>query len=331
MADQSPPETAPDAATDGKYSEDFLAEARDLVQGIVVDVLALEEQGEAPDPAILNRIFRAAHSLKGLAGMFGATTVAHVGHVLEDLLDALRLGRERLTRDVLDLLFEVPGVLESLPAGDPAEDSAHDLAGRLRVMAGPGGRAPLPPPPFELPREILDVLSEYEIFRLHEAARRGHYLSGMRAEIDIATLEEDLGALKNELAAFGEVVSAVPTGAGGPGSIGFHVVLASQMPAGELAQALDQPVEAYPRIARGPRELSALTTATRAPKSSVRVDIARLDSLLNTASELSVTGANLARMAERLQADAAFASYGLLLAREVRTLERRVRALRDGI
>src|SRR5438046_2511424 len=80
--------------------------------------------GAAIDPAVLQRIFRAAHSLKGLAGMFGATAVSTLAHALEDLLDALRLGRERVTREVLDLLFEVPGVLESLLAGQPADEAA---------------------------------------------------------------------------------------------------------------------------------------------------------------------------------------------------------------
>lgn len=320
-----------DARTAPAYPDEFLAEARELVQGIVVDVLALEEQGESPEPAILNRVFRAAHSLKGLAGMFGAQAVAQLAHALEDLLDALRLGRERLTRDVLDLLFDVPGALDGLLAGSLSEDQAAELAAGLRSAAGPAGRTPLPPPPFELPREIVEVLSEYEVFRLHEAARRGHHLAGLRRDIEILSLEEELGAFRKELGAFGEVISAVPTGSASPTCIGFHVLLASELTAGELAQALDQPVEAYPRIAPVTRDEHALTTPTRPQARSIRVDVNRIDALLHTVGELGATATNLQRLSERLQADDTLVEYGAALGREVRVFARRVRSLRQGI
>jgi two-component system chemotaxis sensor kinase CheA len=321
LADESPQ----------RYPEEFLAEARELVHAIVVDVLALDEQGETADPAVLNRVFRAAHSLKGLAGMFGAQSVAGLAHALEDLLDALRLGRERLTRDVLDLLFDVPAALESLLASQPLAGGADTLTHRLRAAAGPATRAPLPPPPYELPREVQSVLSEYEIFRLHEAARRGHHVLGLRREMRIETLEEEMAATRTELGAFGEVVSAVPTGASDPLCIAFHVLVASELTAGELAQALDQPIEAYPRVAPSPAKEAEPAAIHAAPTSTVRVDIAHLDALLHTVGELRVSAQNLMRIAEHLQAEARLTSHGLDLAREVRTLTRRVRTLREGV
>jgi two-component system chemotaxis sensor kinase CheA len=321
--------------TPERYPEDFLAEAREIVQGLADDVLALDTKATsgAPDPALLQRIFRAAHSLKGLAGMFGAVAVATLAHALEDLLDALRLGRERVTREVLDVLFEVPGVLESLLSDEPAEEAAAEISGRLRAMAGPGGPVAMPPPPYELPRDVLEVLTDYEVFRLHEAARQKRHVMGVRCQFAIEHLEEGLAALRNQLQAVGEVVTAAPTAGEEPGSIAFIVLVASELPAAELTRLLGAPVEDCARTASPATAAAAAPPARSARVSggSVRVEIARLDSLMNIVGDLGLTRAAMGRLAERLQAEPGQAAFGLELAREVRTLERRLRMLRQGL
>jgi len=57
------------------------------------------------DPGLVNEAFRAVHTLKGLAGLFGAKRVSTLSHRLEDVLDSLRLGRAAAHGAVLDLLF----------------------------------------------------------------------------------------------------------------------------------------------------------------------------------------------------------------------------------
>jgi two-component system chemotaxis sensor kinase CheA len=321
-----------DRATGERYPEDFLAEAREIVQALSEDVLVLEERASsgAVDPGTLQRMFRGAHSLKGLAGMFGAAPVASLSHALEDLLDALRLGRERVTREVLDLLFEVPGVLEALLGGQPADEAAAELAGRLRAMAGPQTPVLLPPPPFSLPREVLDVLTEYEIFRLHEAASRGRSLYGVRQRLGIERLEEDLTQARARLSALGEVVSAVPMGSDDGRTLSFTFLLASDLAASDLACAVGEDVEAYACETPVPVPPPAPAVAA-SPPGSVRVDIAQLDALMSIAGELGITRSTLGRLAERLRAEPGLAGYGLELAREVRTLERQLCTLREGI
>jgi two-component system chemotaxis sensor kinase CheA len=66
-------------------------------------------------------------------------------------------------------------------------------------------------------------------------------------------------------------------------------------------------------------------------RGTVRVEIARLDARMNTVGELGVTRATLGRLAERLQAEPGVATFGLELSREVRTLERRLKQLREGV
>jgi two-component system, chemotaxis family, sensor kinase CheA len=64
----------------------------------------MAEKG-AWEPDLLNAIFRGAHSLKGLAGMFGFSMISEVAHHAENLLDWLRMGKVSLTPQLWNCFF----------------------------------------------------------------------------------------------------------------------------------------------------------------------------------------------------------------------------------
>ena len=76
-------------------------------------------------------MFRSAHSLKGLAGMFGLEAIGDLAHHLEDVLDGLRLGRIAMDSPAVSLLESVVLLLVSLleGVGDPDQRAPHG-AGR---------------------------------------------------------------------------------------------------------------------------------------------------------------------------------------------------------
>ncbi len=80
---------------------DFVAEARELVQAAAEDLLALEG---APDPAVLNRVFRAFHTLKGSAALFDWPDMLAALHAAEDGLAAARAGRLATGPGLVDLI-----------------------------------------------------------------------------------------------------------------------------------------------------------------------------------------------------------------------------------
>src|SRR5262245_7231155 len=91
-----------------KARDEVFSEAQEIVDGLSRDLLRLDEvckRGES-DAELVNDVFRAVHTMKGLSGLFGAAMMAGLSHELEDLLDDLRLGRIELTEQVLDLLFQ---------------------------------------------------------------------------------------------------------------------------------------------------------------------------------------------------------------------------------
>ena len=90
-----------------KVREEFLSEAQEIIETLSRNLLALDETlktGQS-DSGLIQEAFRAVHTLKGLAGLFGATKMGELSHCLEDVLDNLRLGRSEVTTEILDALF----------------------------------------------------------------------------------------------------------------------------------------------------------------------------------------------------------------------------------
>src|SRR5580704_18388202 len=112
-----------------KARDEFLSEAQELVDGLGRDLLHLDETLKTGrlDAELINDVFRAVHTLKGLSGLFGATRMAGLSHELEDVLDDLRLGRVELSPGVLDMLFQ-----------------AVTLYGRILAVEGGEGEEPAP-------------------------------------------------------------------------------------------------------------------------------------------------------------------------------------------
>ncbi len=114
---------------------DFLDESAQLLDRLNENLLKLDEWTQVsenlPEPRchedLLNDMFRAAHSLKGLSAMLGLQEINHLTHKVENVFDAARKGALRVTREVVNLLFEavdrLAALIEALkePNGEPVE------------------------------------------------------------------------------------------------------------------------------------------------------------------------------------------------------------------
>ena len=92
----------------------FLDESSENLSIIEPDLLELEKNGDATDGEIINRIFRAIHSIKGGAGFFGLENVGRLSHEMESLLAQLRDRKIPVTQTLMDLLFEGFDVVKDL-------------------------------------------------------------------------------------------------------------------------------------------------------------------------------------------------------------------------
>ncbi len=89
----------------------FLQEATEMLEGLDNYFVQLEHN---PDDRILNEIFRTAHSIKGSAGFIGLTRIVEVAHHAENVLNQLRTGNMRAEPAVIDIILEAMDTLKIL-------------------------------------------------------------------------------------------------------------------------------------------------------------------------------------------------------------------------
>ena len=94
------------------FQESFFTESAEHVETIETGLLELEQRPQDLD--LLNRIFRAAHSVKGNAGMFNFTAIGGLTHKMENVLDLLRNEKMPVTPSVIDVLLRALDGLKSL-------------------------------------------------------------------------------------------------------------------------------------------------------------------------------------------------------------------------
>ncbi len=92
--------------------QDFLVETDELIQGLEGDLIELEKNPEDKD--LLNRIFRSFHTIKGASGFLGFNQIVELSHALEDLLNKLRGGELKVTPSIMDGLLEGLDMLKKL-------------------------------------------------------------------------------------------------------------------------------------------------------------------------------------------------------------------------
>ncbi|MHB8462619.1 MAG: chemotaxis protein CheA [Vulcanimicrobiaceae bacterium] len=274
----------------------FRDESDELLQQIDADLLKLEEsvgEGHA-DPEIINSLFRALHTVKGSSGMLGFTDVQGLAHKLENLCDLLRKERMPLSESIVDILF-----------------GGRDFLTQLIEVAINGGD--LPPDLSEYTGRLDKSVAVYE--------ETSHVIEGTSG--DVQTFEEstnasaskstqDMEAFEAEIARLLEAANAKKADEPTPEVPAEPVVVAASEMIGETpvvqTPVMEKPDKANAEKATGQKRTSLNQT--------IRVDIERLDTLLNLVGELVINRTRISDIAttlERLVSDKALdASSGLV-------------------
>lgn len=377
---------------------EFVSEAEETLDRMVEDLGELHDQrlgDREVDPDLVNRIFRSAHSLKGLAGMFGLQPVAELAHHLEDVLDGLRLGRIASDSPAIGLLDEGVALLGSMMNGAARDEdsAAADLETVSAFIARIDGAVRAPEPEsidaldsLEIDPSLLRALTEYEEHRLRESLRKGRALVLIGASFELATFEDGLSQLSAEIREVGEVISTLPAPGEAPESqLRFSLLVASEIDPERLRDHLD-PIGAdvraipYPRppgsgrqaddigapatgsegidpVGQGSREREQAGEEGGAPENAsgagsetpaaasggadleslrsvgntVRVDIRKLDELMNLVGELVIQRNAIAGVAQRLMADPGTLRVGADLTKTHKMLDRKLKDLQAGV
>ncbi|MFD3446021.1 chemotaxis protein CheW [Microbacteriaceae bacterium 4G12] len=92
----------------------FLEESQEHLQSLNENVLVLET--DPANIAVVNEIFRSAHTFKGMSATMGFTEMADLTHKMENVLDEIRNGRMSVTDEIIDIIFECIDNLEKMVA-----------------------------------------------------------------------------------------------------------------------------------------------------------------------------------------------------------------------
>jgi len=91
---------------DKELMEEYVVEAKEHLDSIEEDFLEIERQKENIDEDLINKVFRAIHTIKGSAGFFGLISISNLSHVMETLLSQVRAGEKIPTSEMIDNLLD---------------------------------------------------------------------------------------------------------------------------------------------------------------------------------------------------------------------------------
>ena len=346
-----------------KALKDFLAESEEIINQLSLDLITLSdsaERGEC-DPDVVNSIFRSAHSLKGLAGMFGFADIAELAHNLENLLDRLRLGKIPINHLTTSILFDSMELLGALvrSAGTDGSKPADISAAVERINAcinTPGdGSGTASIESLGLPEKVLHALTEYEEHRLRENLLKGRSIYSISVSYGLDTFDRELGALFDALKKGGEVISTLPSSSGDmETSISFEILFGSSHETSAVSLICNNAdiviTRLGPHVNEGLPSCHTLQSAALSVKvspgnsspidepvltakslsRSMRVDMGKLDELMNIVGELILSHSTIADLSARLRSHG-FSGLAMELTKAAKGLERKLNELQKGV
>ena len=323
--------------SDGPNIRDmFFEECVELLEALDEGLTAINDG--AHDPDTVNAVFRAVHSIKGGAGAFGLDDLVGFAHTFETLFDDVRSGRLNFDPTLIQLLFRAGDFLNDLVAAsrdeiEPDHETRQSLIGELSGYLAEGHDEPEEEIVFEaMTLDLPDLdgppLQDMAVFRItlkpHKAMlKNGHEplflikaledLGTVSVEIDLSELPEfseidvedsylgwtvELTTEKNRMA-IDEVFEFVD----GLCELSIEELTETQEPEPEPVETVEAtaPVALPGKDVAETKEPKAKEPANSGPKPTLRVDLERVDRLINTVGELIINQAMLSQRVSEVE------------------------------
>ena len=126
---------------DESIISDFVAESREHLATIEPDLLLMEQEGAKVSSEVINRVFRAIHSIKGGAGFFAFESLKKLSHAMEGVLMQVRDGKLKVAAELMDVVFasldRLKAMLDDIQASDGVPFDT-ELALLEAILSGQG-------------------------------------------------------------------------------------------------------------------------------------------------------------------------------------------------
>ena len=284
--------------------QDFLVESFELVEKLDEDLVELESNPE--DLELLNGIFRVAHTVKGASSFLNFDVLTHLTHHMEDILNKARHGELIITPDVMDVILESIDLMKALleKIRDTSSDEGIDVsacvarldkisngeaAGTVEEIPAKEEAAAPEPESKEEEEEELD----YENMDPDEIEAEIERLLAQRQAEDKAKREAKIAA--------GEEVPTMPEPEEEKSEEKKEEPKEEEKSEAAKAPA-PTPVKKEEKPAREAAKATAPTKRTPAAvEQTIRVDVKRLDHLMNLIGELVLAKNRLMKINEDVE------------------------------
>jgi two-component system chemotaxis sensor kinase CheA len=242
---------------DKQMLNDLVVESRDHLASVEPDLLELEQKGAAVSDELINRVFRAVHSIKGGFGFFGVEQVTKLSHVMENALSKVRDKALAVTSELVDallvgvdklrlLLDHIEGA-DRIPINDELARLTPFIEGKTAVVIPAHKTITL-----ELDRSIRQKHKDLSDDRIVNAIKNGKllYIVTLNARKDIEDKKLTPIALFQAWETIGEILDIALdfddiTGLAGSTSheLKYSVVFASVLDSDLISAGIDMPAD----------------------------------------------------------------------------------------
>lgn len=308
-----------------QYLNVFMDECQEHLQSLNQSLLALEQDPENTE--ILNSIFRAAHTLKGASATMGFNKMSNVTHAMEDVLSLLRQHELTVNAEIVNALFEALDLLEVLAQGiTEGREEDIEIAGIIQNLQKFSTKEAMATETEQTSERRRNLQLRYlpaEIEQIKKAAEEGFNQYHLHIYLQEDCLLKGARAfmILRELEAHGEIIRTIPSAKELEDErfdTDFIIGISSKKPLEFLVRFLEkmldvEKVEGEALAAddllverRGGTTKAATNEATPQKGAStkppsnvsptVRVDIRKLDDLMNLVGELVITRSRLEQL-----------------------------------
>lgn len=308
-----------------QYLNVFMDECQEHLQSLNQSLLALEQDPENTE--ILNSIFRAAHTLKGASATMGFNKMSNVTHAMEDVLSLLRQHELTVNAEIVNALFEALDLLEVLAQGiTEGREEDIEIAGIIQNLQKFSTKEAMATETEQTSERRRNLQLRYlpaEIEQIKKAAEEGFNQYHLHIYLQEDCLLKGARAfmILRELEAHGEIIRTIPSAKELEDErfdTDFIIGISSKKPLEFLVRFLEkmldvEKVEGEALAAddllverRGGTTKAATNEATpqkgvstKPPSNvspTVRVDIRKLDDLMNLVGELVITRSRLEQL-----------------------------------
>ncbi|MBE5949124.1 MAG: chemotaxis protein CheA [Lachnospiraceae bacterium] len=215
-----------------QYLEIFIEETKEHLQTLNEQLLVLEK--EPDNSETINEIFRAAHSLKGMAGTMGYKRMQRLTHDMENVFSEVRAGKMTVSAELIDIVFQCLDALEEyldniVNNSDEGTNDNEPIIQRLNaVLNGESATVPAPAKeaaPASVQTAVADVpagddekfrnykLADFESKAAREAVKKGMHLYGITVYIEESCILKSARAflIFKNLEPLGDIIRSVPS------------------------------------------------------------------------------------------------------------------------